>query len=204
MRRIILIVLMIIVITLTNYHLLAYDKSKEKVVHLAKVKQINGYYCKGWITTSLSGRLISFDSSAPIIMSNGIIPAGSRIILYSNLKIQTAYLAKPTRIQGLLCIGYGPDGPPIIFYPNGRLKVCHLKLDTWIQGILCRHGSFTKIILDHNGRLFYCELAKTQFIQGQTIKARSIIIFDDNGKISHISKSNKLRALFFNALDKFL
>jgi hypothetical protein len=204
MRHNILIVIGLIVFVFIANNLTAYEKIEAKTIHLAKITRIDGYYCKGWITTAKDNRLISFDSAAPIDIKIGIIPSGSRIVLFSNLKVQSACLAKPTRIQGLPCLGYGPDSPPIVFYPNGRLKACHLQVDTWVQGIYCRHGSFSKVILNEDGKLFLCELAKTQVIQGQTIKSRSVVRFDAQGKITYIRKSNIIKSSVIDVLDKIM
>jgi hypothetical protein len=204
LRRSNVYVFMLIMFSLLAYPLLGYDKKNERTIHLAKVKTINGFACRGWITTTNEGRLISFDSAAPISIGTGIIPKGSRIVLFSNLKIQSVCLGKPTRIQGLPCLGYGPDSPAISFYPDGRLKACYLKTNTLIQGVTCHSGAFSKVVLFPSGKLRFCELAVPQNIQGQMIKARSRIGFDESGKLISVRKNNKFKSLFFDTLDKIL
>ncbi len=204
MRRTILIALACIVIAFITNHLAAYDKSKEKILHLDKITKIDGFYCIGWINTTIDGKLISFDSAAPIYLTRGIIPTGSRIVLHPNLNIQYVSLKKPTRIQGLLCVGYGPDSPAIQFFPDGNLKLCYLIEDTWINGILCHHGYFSRVLFSQNGKLLSCELAKDQKIDGKLIKARSLITLYENGKIKLIRKSNFFRSSVFDLLDLVL
>jgi hypothetical protein len=202
-REIIVMFLLVILVSVTT-NAAAYDKRKERTVHLTKETNIDGYSCRGWITTTTQGKLLSFDNAAPIPIKNAIIPKGSRIVLFSNLKIQSVCLGEPTRIQGLPCIGYGPESPAMSFYPDGQLRVCYLQYDTNIQGILCHHGSFSRVVLGQDGKLLSCELSKTQVIHGQSIKARSTITLDEFGEITHIRKSNAFRSLFFDILDKIL
>jgi hypothetical protein len=182
----------------------ASEKRKETTRHLSTVTLLDGYYCIGWITTTASGKLVSFDNAAPIPIKIGIIPKGSRIVLFSNGRIQSVCLGKPTRLNGIPCIGYGPESPAIAFYPEGGLRACYLSKDTRIQGIFCHHGSFSRVVFDMEGRLISCELARTQVIRGQLIKSRSVITFDENRKIVKIRTSNALRSFFFDTLDKIL
>jgi hypothetical protein len=202
LRRIVLIVLVFSVLIATD--VMAYDRKNERTIHLAKITKIDGYFCRGWITTTKTGRLIAFDNAAPIPLKNGVIPSYSRIVLYSNLNIQSAKLGKSTLIQGFYCIGHGPEGPAVSFYPDGNLKIFYINTDTWIQGILCHHGYFSKVMLYPNGNLRICELSKTQIIQGQKIKGRSVIYFDEKGKIIHIRNTYMIRSLIFDILDKII
>lgn len=196
---------MIIVLHLSLcVRLQAYDKENKVTLHLSAVTKIDGYYCKGWITKTKSGHLISFDSAAPIQVKSGILPTGSRIVLFSNLKVQSVCLFKPTTIQGMSCIGYGPESPAMTFYPDGDLRTCYVTKNTWKQGILCHSGTFSRIILSPDGRLLSCELARTQMIDGKTVKARSIIYLDEKGKLTKVRNPNFFRSLFFDTLDKII
>ncbi|HPT72777.1 MAG TPA: hypothetical protein PLE74_10905 [Candidatus Cloacimonadota bacterium] len=201
MRALSMIVLLLMLFCSSMF---AYDKTTQKTIHLSGITKIDGYYCKGWITMTNQGRLISFDSAAPIKMNIGVIPTGSRIVLFSNMKIQSVCLFKPTLLQGLPCIGQGPESPVMTFYPDGSLRTCYLTTNTWIQGILCHHGTFSRIILSPTGKLISCELAKTQKIGNQVVKARSVITLDESGRLLHVRKSNPVRSMFFDMMDKIL
>ena len=196
--------LLLLTMVMLGTHIQAYDKRSETTRHLSAVTKINGYYCKGWITTTTDGKLVSFDSAAPIRVRGGVIPTGSRIVLFSNLKVQSVCLFKPTIIQGMPCIGYGPESPAMTFYPNGTLRTFYVSHQTRIQGFLCHSGTFSRIILSPEGKLLSCELAEDKVVDGQQIKARSIIYLDDKGRLTKVRKSNRFRSLFFDTLDKII
>jgi hypothetical protein len=165
-----------------------HNKIRKRVFHLDTPHLISKYSCQGWIKLDNYGKLISCDTAEPVQLEKSVIPKNSRLIFYPNQSIHLVLLSKNTRLQGLLCAGYGVEGPAQELYPDGKLRTIYLAQDAVIQQYPCKSGSFSTVVFHPDGRLAACELASAVKVGNLRYPARSRLKFNAQGKIIKHSK----------------
>ncbi len=171
---------------------------------LLAAQEIQGFPCKNWVAFSPAGKLIAFDSSKLYQMGQDRIPAGSRFALYETGEIKHILLAKVTRIQGYLCVGYGLESPEINFWQNGKLKSAYLKQATVINGLTAKAGSFSPVQFAEDGSLTKLTLDKAATVEGKSYKAGTILSFGAGRKLLKAERPGYFKRMGTAIMDSFV
>lgn len=103
---------------------------------------------------------------------------GTEVWFYENGKLKSAKLSGDTTIQEIKF----PKWTKVEFYDSGKLKSADPSCCSFggidIQGIPCAQAGFYE-----NGKLSNAVLSKKAKIQGNTLAERTMVSFDENGKL---------------------
>jgi len=153
------------------------------VKYLKEPTFIQDYPCKrGKVRFHFNDSLLSFRSTAEIMLDHGSIPARSRIYLYNNGTPENILLSADTEIHGYEISGKNRmQGFQLSYYNGGELWKFRPVYDEEIDGILCSHKHDIELYPD--GSLMTCFLAGD--IQGKEhyFPAGTRILMDSEGNI---------------------
>lgn len=159
--------------------------------YLKDPQVINGYPVKDGIQMAYDGTKMLFVLAEDYIINDDLIPADSRLRMYSKGKPLAYDLSQSTWIQGYH-VGtekiYG-NGSSIEFYEhNGHIKWFMPETNNIINRIPCLANKSIKLY--SSGEVHVCTLSEELEYKGKTYPVNSILLFDVNGNVNQVSGHN--------------
>jgi len=154
---------------------------------------VQSWPCQKRYTVNKEGRLMMFYLSEDYIINGDLIPAGTKIRLYSLNSPLSYGLTRETEIQGYLVSTEKPLsglGIHVSFYENGNIEWFRPENEITINGIPCKAQKCVRVYSD--GLLHVCTLLKDFQYEGITYKEGTVLILNKERKPSKIS-GNYLR-----------
>lgn len=150
--------------------------------YLKKPQIIKTYPVKKWIRIDDKGELMMFHLSEDHLINGDLIPAGSKLRMFSVGRPFAYSLSKPTYIQGyqvsvkpITGIGYCVE-----FFNNGTIDKLMLEEDSIIMGFPCKGQE--RLSFYENGELHFCVLSKDFEYQGNKYDRNTYLFIDRTGK----------------------
>jgi hypothetical protein len=153
-------------------------------------ESIDGVPCERWAWQAEGGRLEGCFLAESADVRGRQLPAGTRIGLDEQGRLDCVFLPEDTEIDGHVCRGHGHDFQTC-FHPNGKLRYCNLAAPETIDGVPCqRSGFFIEVFVDRAGVEFHddgtlrgCLLAGPLELDGQRIERGNRVELDGNRAI---------------------
>jgi len=155
--------------------------------YMTENHDMQGFPCtKGWIHFDRDWRLLSCQLSRDLMFKGTLLPARTWLHLPRH-DGQTGYVCSfphDYQVQGYPCRGSGGyKGTQTAFYESGRLRSFYPPEDMIINGIPCAATLLVNVILDENGGLISCRLARDLQRSGENYQKGLTVEFDKDGKV---------------------
>jgi hypothetical protein len=161
---------------------------------LTAPETVQGIRCERVVWQRSDGSLDSCFLAEDQVVDGRSLPAGSRIALDADGRLDFAFLPATTEIDGHECRGGGHDFMTG-FHPGGALRLCWLAADEEIQGVPCARSTIpgeiwrglfglekAGVSFHADGKLAGCRLSRDFTHDGRVHEKGSRIDLDAEGK----------------------
>jgi hypothetical protein len=152
---------------------------KGELVAASELQQLP---CRGWAHFRPDGSLRSVELARDAELGGRALPAGTRVFLDEQGRLESCWLSRTTSFDGVPCRG-GFGKTSTAFHPDGGLRACFPPDDIEIQGIPCEATPFVPIYFHANRRLASCRLSRAVVLEGIEIPSGSTIRLDAQGRL---------------------